>query len=110
MALTFSLTVLAWIFFRAIDVTHAFDYIAKIFSSSLFTIPDFDGMKKALVVIVLVVLFMTVEWMGREQQYAIANIGQKFNRPLRWALYSLIIFAIGMFMQTEETPFIYFQF
>jgi alginate O-acetyltransferase complex protein AlgI len=109
-AITFTLTVFAWIFFRAADITHAFDYIAKIFSRSILTTPHFAEMKKGLVVFILVILFITIEWIGREQQYAIANIGNKMNRPFRWALYSLLLFAIGMFMQTEETPFIYFQF
>ena len=36
---TFSLTVFAWIFFRAEDINHAISYISKIFSNSLFSIP-----------------------------------------------------------------------
>jgi alginate O-acetyltransferase complex protein AlgI len=109
-AITFTLTVFAWIFFRANNVHHAFDIISRIFSKSFFTLPHFPEMKKAFVIIILVILFMMMEWFGREQQYALANIGQKWKRPVRWAFYSAILFAIGMFMQTQETPFIYFQF
>ncbi len=36
MILTFTLAVLAWIFFRAENITHAFSYISGIFSKSLF--------------------------------------------------------------------------
>jgi hypothetical protein len=53
---------------------------------------------------------MIIEWQGREGQYALGDIDRKTNRVTRWFFYSIIIFIIGMFMQTEETPFIYFQF
>src|SRR6056300_1596923 len=39
--ITFGLTVFAWIFFRAESVTHAVNYIAGIFNSSLLSVPDF---------------------------------------------------------------------
>lgn len=110
MLLTFGLTVFAWIFFRAENVGHAISYISEILSPSLFSIPQFVGMSRALTTIILVVIFVLVEWKGREGQYAISHIGQQWNRPLRWMFYSLIIFAIGMFMPSLESPFIYFQF
>jgi D-alanyl-lipoteichoic acid acyltransferase DltB (MBOAT superfamily) len=108
--ITFGLTVLAWIFFRAENIRHALSYISEIFSSSLFSIPKFVGMKDALTTLVLVAIFVLIEWKGREGQYAISTIGQTWNRPLRWIFYSLIIFTIGMFMPSVESPFIYFQF
>ncbi len=110
MLLTFSLTVFAWIFFRANNIEHAFHYTSEIFSYSLFTVPKFDGLVKSLVTIFLVGAFVIIEWIGREGQYAIANIGLKWYRPIRWSFYSLLIFIIFMFMQSEESPFIYFQF
>jgi D-alanyl-lipoteichoic acid acyltransferase DltB (MBOAT superfamily) len=108
--ITFGLTVLAWIFFRAENIRHALSYISEIFSSSLFSIPKFVGMKDALTTLALVAIFVLIEWKGREGQYAISTIGQTWNRPLRWIFYSLIIFTIGMFMPSVESPFIYFQF
>jgi hypothetical protein len=110
MLITFSLTLLAWIFFRAASLQHALSYISEIFSSSLFTVPQLDDLYRALTTIMLVIGFVFVEWIGREQQYAIARLGLNWVRPLRWVIYSAIVFLIGMFMQTEETPFIYFQF
>lgn len=107
---TFSLTVLAWIFFRAESIGHAFTYIGGIFNKSLLTMPNFRGLQAAMVTLILVAGFMLVEWLGRDQQYALAKLGSKFSRPVRWVMYSVIIFFIGMYMQTEETPFIYFQF
>ena len=107
---TFGLTVFAWIFFRAENIGHAISYISEILSPSLFSIPEFTGMSRALTTIILIVIFVAIEWKGREGQYAIANIGQKWYRSIRWSFYSLIIFAIAMFMPSVESPFIYFQF
>jgi alginate O-acetyltransferase complex protein AlgI len=108
--LTFSLTVFAWIFFRANDIGHALSYISEIFSHSLFTIPTFAGIRTgALSTIVLVAIFVLVEWKGREGQYAIAQLGIKWAAPLRYAVYYAIIIAIVWFGGKEQ-QFIYFQF
>jgi D-alanyl-lipoteichoic acid acyltransferase DltB (MBOAT superfamily) len=107
--ITFSLTVFAWIFFRATNVSHAFSYISQIFSSSLFTVPNFPSMWKAVPIFFLTGIFFLVEWLGREQQYAIAHLGLKWYKPVRWAIYYLIIFAIYKFAGSEQ-QFIYFQF
>lgn len=105
--LTFSLTVFAWIFFRATSIKNAFTYISGIFSSSLFTIPQEIGIRKSI--ILLIILFFIIEWLGREQQYAIASFGKKCYKPLRWGFYYLIILAILHFTGKEQ-QFIYFQF
>jgi len=107
---TFALTSFVWIFFRAENLEHAKNYISIIFSFSLFKIPEFPEMGKAIVTILLTIGFFCVEWFGREQQFAIANLGVKWKRPYRWLAYSILIFLIGMFMKSTETPFIYFQF
>jgi hypothetical protein len=64
----------------------------------------------SIVVIFFIVVFVLIEWIGREQKYAIEKLGVNWFRPLRWSFYAFLIFIIGMFMKTEETPFIYFQF
>jgi alginate O-acetyltransferase complex protein AlgI len=109
MLTTFGITVFAWIFFRADSIGHAFSYISGIFSSALFSVPKFDGSGKALTTILLVILFLLVEWNGREQQYALAKIGLKWKRPLRYAMYYAIIVSIIWFGGKEQ-QFIYFQF
>ena len=109
MMLTFGLTVFAWIFFRANNIGHAISYISEILSPSLFSIPKFIGMRSALTTIVLVVIFVLVEWKGREGQYAIAHLGIKWKRPIRYAMYYAIIIAIFWFGGKEQ-QFIYFQF
>jgi alginate O-acetyltransferase complex protein AlgI len=109
MLTTFSLTVFAWIFFRAENIRHALNYISKICSKSMFTIPYFPAIRDALPTIILAILFLLIEWYGREQEYAIAKLGIKWKRPLRYAIYYSIIIAIFIFGGKEQ-QFIYFQF
>jgi len=109
MLFTFGLTVFAWIFFRAENIGHAFSYISEILSPSLFSIPKFAGMGRALTTIILVSIFVLVEWKGREGQYAIAHLGIKWKRPLRYAMYYAIIILI-FWLGGDEQQFIYFQF
>lgn len=105
---TFMLAMIAWIFFRSESLTHAFTILSQIFSPSLFTLPEISN--SYIIVILLIFIFVTIEWVGREGRYGIQFIESFSIRIYRWAMYSLILFGIGMYMQTEETAFIYFQF
>ncbi|MBN1255353.1 MAG: MBOAT family protein [Deltaproteobacteria bacterium] len=109
MVITFSLVTFAWIFFRAESIGHAFLYINGMLLFSLFHIPNIPK-EPVLLLLGLILAFVSVEWVGREDQFAIECIGNKQPQMVRWSFYSFIIFAIGMYMQTQETPFIYFQF
>lgn len=102
---TFGLTVFAWIFFRAENISHAFNYISQIFSSSLFTIPEIRPRN----LILLIMIFVFIEWLGREGQFAMQNLGIKWKRPIRFGMYYAIIIAIFWFGGKEQ-QFIYFQF
>lgn len=102
---TFGLTVFAWIFFRAQDISHAIHYITKIFTENLWSKPAI----LPVTTIMLVIIFLIIEWLGREQPYAIAKFGLHWKKPLRYAFYYLLIFAIFWFGGKDE-QFIYFQF
>ena len=105
MSITFMLTVIAWVFFRAKNIGHAYDYISTMFSSSLFSKPTIFP----VTTILLVMLFVLVEWIGREGDYAISNLGLKWKRPIRYAMYYAIVVSIFWFGGKEQ-QFIYFQF
>ncbi|MFA9189937.1 MBOAT family O-acyltransferase [Flavobacterium sp. FZUC8N2.13] len=105
MTLTFTLTVFAWIFFRAENISHALTYISGIFSKTLFTVPTI----KPLFLFLLIVGFVVIEWLGREEQYAISKLGFTWKAPLRYVMYYTLIFAIFWFAAKGE-QFIYFQF
>jgi len=107
---TFLLTLIAWVFFRAENIQHAFSYLKNMITKNLFDFPDLTNITLVYTVLTLIAFFTVIEWFGREGEYGIANIQGKGNRIIRWAFYSFLIFLIGIFMQTNETPFIYFQF
>ena len=102
---TFALTTFAWIFFRANSLGEAFSYIGGIFSPSLFSMPRIDNRP----LLVLIALFLAVEWMGREQKYALEKIKVSWPIAVRWSFYLLLIWVIGTYGGTEQ-DFIYFQF
>ena len=103
---TFGLTILAWVFFRAENIGHALSYLSGIFSSSLFRQPTV--LPKELLVVIS--LFIFIEWLGRRDQYAIESIGLNFSRPLRWLSYTVIVLGIFLYNSSSDVEFIYFQF
>ena len=107
---TFAMTVLAWIFFRAESITHAFQYIKGMCSSTLISLPEFPLALDGPRLLIVIAIFMIIEWKGRRDQYGIETLGIQWIRPTRWAFYCVMVFMIGMYMQTKESPFIYFQF
>jgi D-alanyl-lipoteichoic acid acyltransferase DltB (MBOAT superfamily) len=107
-ALTFCLTVLAWIFFRANDLTHALSYVSDLFSWSLFAMPT--KMPSNNNTFVMLAFFLVIEWLGREQSFALAKLGLQWKRPIRWAFYYAIIAVIFYCADSKEQQFIYFQF
>jgi D-alanyl-lipoteichoic acid acyltransferase DltB (MBOAT superfamily) len=109
MLFTFALVSLAWIFFRANTVGHAFNYISGIFSRSVFTMPFFEQKKSLFATIALVLVFIVLEWMGRRQHYAIEIMGNTKKRVFRIALYYALVIAIFLFWGKGQ-QFIYFQF
>jgi len=103
---TFSLTVFAFIIFRAKDMSHAFSYMGELFSPSFFSKPE--GVKNYLVW--LLVLFFLIEWIGREHKYALEKFGLNWPKPVRLVFYMVVVFAIFWFKPVHDVQFIYFQF
>lgn len=108
MLATFLATIFAWIFFRAESISHAFSYLAGIFTDfkSYFSAETYANYTKLLF---FILFFILMEWNGREQQYALENLGLKWKRPIRYAFYYVLLFSIYWFGGKEQ-QFIYFQF
>lgn len=105
MALTFLLVMLGWVLFRAADLATAGFIYKQIFSPSLFTSPQvLPGS-----ILLITALFLVMEWLGREQRYAIEKTGLRWPRWLRLSFYYLLIGMI-FFMGGQQQNFIYFQF
>lgn len=112
MLITFCLTVFAWIFFRSENVAQAFSYISRMLNfwdgtglSQSRTILSTAG----LLFLSLIALFFTIEWLGREQRYAIATMGRGRKRIIRYSFYFLITISLFLFGGKDQ-QFIYFQF
>jgi alginate O-acetyltransferase complex protein AlgI len=82
------------------NIRHAFSSIREIFSNTLFKTPYFKDGKQALITLVLVLIFLLVECLGREKKYGIQNVS-KLSQPLRLAFYYAIIVCIIKFRGTE---------
>jgi len=104
--LTFCLTTFAWIFFRSDNVSFAFKYISKIYSPTLFSIPQLFP----VTLIILIVVCMCVEWFGREQEYGLQIANKVNSKFLRIAGYYTIVLLILIFGNFSSNQFIYFQF
>ncbi len=103
--ITFLLTVITWIFFRAENAEHAFNYISEIFSLSVLTKPE----GQPTTTVLLILIFVIIEWFGREGKYAISGIDYFKTRKVRWFFYLAICMLIFLF-QGKQQEFIYFQF
>jgi len=106
-AVTFLMVILAWIFFRAENLSHAFMYYKGIFNSSLFTLPELR--LPELIAFLLVIGFIVVEWFNRNSNYAIEKIHLKMPAWCAWTVY-IFILMIAAIYAGSPVEFIYFQF
>ncbi len=106
---TFSITSLAWVFFRAESVSESLHYFQGMFSDSIFTVPDILRDIKAIVLVLFIFGLIFIEWIARDHQYGIERITQKWSSPLRYGFYYGLTMVIFMFKGIPQ-DFIYFQF
>jgi D-alanyl-lipoteichoic acid acyltransferase DltB (MBOAT superfamily) len=104
MLTTFSITCLAWIFFRSKSIHIAIDYIGRIFTDGNFLSQYLENERYNYELILLVLTFVLVEWNSR---FKIEPISGKYS-GLKMALGLLAIIALGTYADYKE--FIYFQF
>ncbi|MBS1778719.1 MAG: MBOAT family protein [Bacteroidetes bacterium] len=100
MVFTFLFVTLAWIFFRATDITTAIGYISAM-KTHLFTMPL---MKSFLFVYILP--FLIVDWNFRRDERVLP---MPSNKLLRYSIYIVSIFLI-LDHCNSNASFIYFQF
>lgn len=106
MLITFLLTVVAWVFFRAETIGHAFAYFQSMFTETIFSLPTV----RPTDIIILILFFMTIEWIGRKQKYAIETFLLKKSKPIRWSFYMSLVALVIVFSNEAPQEFIYFQF
>jgi len=99
---TFSLCLLAWIFFRSPTLEDSFRYIQKLIEFNMRV--DRMDLFKYLPFIGILVLW---EWFTREKEHGLQL--KKFPPLFRWATYYGLVWLICRFLFVQKT-FIYFQF
>ena len=106
---TFSITTIAWIFFRAENMAHALSYLKGI-STSLLSLPQINSNTISVKILFLLLVFLLlVEWMGRKNSFALENFKQ--IKPIyRRIFYIVLLLLIVIFGVTAKTEFIYFAF
>lgn len=107
MAVTFSLVVLGWIFFRASNISQAFHFISHMFAT--LTDSAHIGFEKDAIYLSLAMLL--IEWLQRDKQHALQLPDKKpFNQKcFRWALYAILLVLV-VCLRGQSQTFIYFQF
>lgn len=104
---TFILVSIAWVFFRAENVTQAFQLLAIMFYLSP---GDADTLLKPSQVLVgygFIAILVLGHWWMRER--TLESVFDKIPNMLRLVLFSLMLYAI-LTMAGQERAFIYFQF
>ena len=110
--ITFILVVFGLIIFRSESLTHAWNYISRLFDSSLLSIPNFRsiGMNFTEIsyTVFFIILLQSIDWIQRKQDFGLEISNIKY-RVVRWGIYVVFIFIFTVFAGGQE-KFIYFQF
>ncbi len=104
MLTTFTLTLLAWVFFRANNVGHALAILQRIFS----TTPNLDMVGFYARPLLISLFILAFEWWHRDQEHALALA--RLPRLARWPAYAGVVVAILVLGNFGSSQFIYFQF
>lgn len=104
-AVTFGLTCLAWVFFRAESISQAFAILSKIGSRSLLSAPAIMSFK----LFAFIAIMLAAEWVQRHKQHALEFNGLNIKAPVRWAIYLVLTITI-IWTGAAQQSFIYFQF
>ena len=112
MAATFFLVVIGWIIFRAENMSSAYNYIARMFTTSWTDLSaqsfiDLAVLKNALIGCVIMLF---VEWIQRKKAHGLDLQQPAEGRFQQIALCYALIFLILLLGEFGENQFIYFQF
>jgi alginate O-acetyltransferase complex protein AlgI len=102
---TFLLVSLTWVFFTAPDISHAFLFLGKIFSLSLFSTPKIPVDK--LTLFLILVLFIA-EFFSMNKQHPL-QFNHRVPVLVRWPIYTVLLILILSRHITDQV-FIYSQF
>lgn len=99
---TFLLFAATMVIFRANNLSHLGECL------STFVHGDFLAKPYGLSAFTYIVPFMTVEWLGRKQEFPLQHLNQPV--AVRWLIYWILLGAIAYFSMGRNIQYIYFQF
>jgi D-alanyl-lipoteichoic acid acyltransferase DltB (MBOAT superfamily) len=111
MLVTFTLVCIGWVFFRAASLPAALALLAAMVRDVADPMAWRDlaahadhlrGFLSALGIVVV------IEWVQRRHPHAL--VLPRWPRPLRWLLYTALVWSMLYVMREDPTRFIYFQF
>lgn len=105
--LTFVMVMLAWVFFRASDISQAIDYLAGIVSFNSFSVSLFTGTSKMLLFSLIIVIAILAMLFFEYRAFRKERAEVKLNFPTTLMVF-LMILLFGVFKNPSD--FIYFQF
>lgn len=111
MAITFAIVCAGWVLFRAESMPEASYIYVRIAGGVLD--PSFYGNLLALMIqqlpsVLLLVLFVGVEWFGRFEWNPLPLPRESIM--MRWGLYTVVVWVLVLFGTQHGGEFIYFQF
>jgi D-alanyl-lipoteichoic acid acyltransferase DltB (MBOAT superfamily) len=101
---TFFLVIIAWIFFRANNLFHAFDYLYRMLSFN-FSIDKLGIERFSFEMLPLILILILIEWFSRHKEHPLKNGTFIYAKAI---LLIFMIMTFGSFSNMQE--FIYFQF
>jgi alginate O-acetyltransferase complex protein AlgI len=106
---TFMLVTLGLVIFRAKSMTQTLEYFSRMFSRSIFSIPQFQGRLAALLIVFGILIMVVIEWIQRRKDHPLQIDSIVKHRQLRWLIYYTLLSAFWFF-SGEGQQFVYFQF
>ena len=107
MGTTFLLTVLAWVFFRAENISHATSFLQKVFSITIIKSPYYPGIGLTKYTLIFILILVIVEWINRGKSHSLMTLPK--NKIVRYSIYYILVISIILNSGSEQ-QFIYFQF
>ncbi len=104
MLITFTLVVIAWVFFRADTVKEAFQYIKRLFLNLDFSIEYLNIERYTIEMLLIIFIFLSLEWFHRHQEHP-------FVGRWKWVkIVLIIVMLLTLGVYSDHQDFIYFQF
>lgn len=106
---TFVIINLTMVVFRTSSIDDLLVYFKGMLSLSFFYIGDLGTLPGLVWTILLVLIFLALEWIGRRGEYGLDHLLKGRSVGFRYAFYYLLVFSIFIF-SGDKQQYIYFQF